>query len=130
MRGKRGLASHKAGCPASWLYLQTGSVPAQLSPALCDTLDYRPPDSSVQGFPRQEYWSRLPFSTPGDLSDSGIKSVSPALLADSLPLSHLGSPTILQNPINPSKTYTRCFLKILMLCLITQNSKHHFIRGI
>ena len=28
---------------------------------------------------RQEYWSGLPFPTPGDLSDPGIKSVSHAL---------------------------------------------------
>ena len=31
------------------------------------------------GFPRQEYWRGLPFSTPGDLPDPGIKSASPAL---------------------------------------------------
>ena len=31
------------------------------------------------GFPRQEYWSGLPFPLPGDLSDLGIKPVSPAL---------------------------------------------------
>ena len=31
------------------------------------------------GFPRQEYWSGLPFPTPGDLPDPGIKPVSPAL---------------------------------------------------
>ena len=37
------------------------------------------------GFPRQEYWSRLPFSSPGDLPDPGIKPWSPALQADSLP---------------------------------------------
>ena len=30
------------------------------------------------GFPRQEYWSGLPFSTPGDLPDLGIKLTSPA----------------------------------------------------
>ena len=30
------------------------------------------------GFPRQEYWSGLPFPPPGDLSDSGIKPESPA----------------------------------------------------
>ena len=29
------------------------------------------------GFSRQEYWSRLPFSTPGDLPDPGIKPTSP-----------------------------------------------------
>ena len=44
------------------------------------------------GFPRQEYWSRLPFPSPGDLPDPGIKPASPAL-ADSLPLSHLGTPS-------------------------------------
>ena len=31
------------------------------------------------GFPRQEYWSRLPFPSPGDLPDPGIKPLSPAL---------------------------------------------------
>ena len=33
-------------------------------------------------FPRQKYWSGLPFPSPGDLTDSGIKPVSPALQAD------------------------------------------------
>ena len=31
------------------------------------------------GFPRQEYWSALPFPPPGDLPDPGIKPVSSAL---------------------------------------------------
>ena len=31
------------------------------------------------GFPWQEYWSGLPFLSPGDLSDPGIKPTSPAL---------------------------------------------------
>ena len=31
------------------------------------------------GFPRQEYWSGLPFPYPGDLPDPGIKPASPAL---------------------------------------------------
>ena len=43
------------------------------------------------GFSRPEYWSGLPFPPPGDLPDPGIKPVSPALQADSLPLSHQGS---------------------------------------
>ena len=37
------------------------------------------------GFSRQEYWSGLPFPSPGDLPDPGIKPSSPALQADSLP---------------------------------------------
>ena len=44
------------------------------------------------GLPRQEYWSGLPFPSPGDLSDTGIELVSPALQADSWSLSQLGSP--------------------------------------
>ena len=43
-------------------------------------------------FSRQEYWSGLLFPSPGDLPDWGIKSSSLAWQADSLPLSHLGSP--------------------------------------
>ena len=39
------------------------------------------------GFPRQAYWSGLPFPSPGHLSDSGIGPGSPALHVDSLPLS-------------------------------------------
>ena len=37
------------------------------------------------GFSRQEYWNGLPFSSPGDLADLGIKLRSPTLQADSLP---------------------------------------------
>ena len=36
-------------------------------------------------FFRQEYWSRLPFYSPGDLPNPGIEPWSPALQADSLP---------------------------------------------
>ena len=42
------------------------------------------------GFSRQEFWSVLPFSSPGDLPNIGIELSSPALQADSLPLSHQG----------------------------------------
>ena len=31
------------------------------------------------GFPRQEHWSGLPFPSPGDLPDPGIKTASPEL---------------------------------------------------
>ena len=42
------------------------------------------------GFPRQEYWSRLPFPSLGDLPEPGIKPKSPALQADLYCLSHQG----------------------------------------
>ena len=35
-------------------------------------------------FSRQEYWSGLPFPSPGDLPDQGLEPRSPALQADSL----------------------------------------------
>ena len=35
-------------------------------------------------FSKQEYWSRLPFPSPGDLPNPGIEPGSPALQADSL----------------------------------------------
>ena len=35
-------------------------------------------------FPRQEYWSGLPFPSPGDLPDPGIEPSSPALQVDTL----------------------------------------------
>ena len=41
--------------------------------------------SLSMGFFRQEYWSGLPFPSPGDLPDPGIKPKSPALKADTLP---------------------------------------------
>ena len=37
------------------------------------------------GFSRQEYWSGLPFPSPGDLPNPGIEPGSPVLQADSLP---------------------------------------------
>ena len=43
-------------------------------------------------FSRQEYWCGLSISTPEDLLHPGIEPGSLALQADSLPLSHQGSP--------------------------------------
>ena len=45
------------------------------------------------GFSRQEYWSGLPFPSPGDLSDPGIEPRSPAFQAILYHLSHQGSHT-------------------------------------
>ena len=45
------------------------------------------------GFPRQEYWSRLPFPSPEDLPDLRIEPRSPALQPDSLPSELQGSTT-------------------------------------
>ena len=54
------------------------------------TVVYQAPLS--MGFPRQEYWSGLPFPSPGDLPNPGIALGSPALQADSLPSEPPGKP--------------------------------------
>ena len=53
------------------------------------TVAYQAPLS--MGFPRQEYWSGLPFPPPGDLPDPEIKPRSPILQADSLPFEPPGT---------------------------------------
>ena len=65
-------------------------------------------------FSRLEYWNRLPFPSPGDLPDPGIKpksSVSAAL--DCLPPSNLGS------PLTKKKTFLRTVLGDLVQSLLS-----------
>ena len=87
----------------------------QSCPALCNPMDCNP-NCNCQAplsmeFSRREYWSGLPFSTPGDLPNPGIEPASlasPALEADFLPLYHLGNPT-LDSFINSSVvSFTHC----------------------
>ena len=62
-----------------------GGLVAKLCPTLATpwTIAHQAPLS--MGFSRQEYWSGLPFPSPGDLPNPGIEPRSPALQADSLP---------------------------------------------
>ena len=53
---------------------------------MSDPLDSSPPASLAIRFPKQEHWSWLPFSPPGDLPDPGTEPVSTAWQADSLTL--------------------------------------------
>ena len=48
--------------------------------------------SPSMGFSRQEYWSGLPFPSPGDLPNPGIEPGSPALEADALTSEPPGKP--------------------------------------
>ena len=54
------------------------------------TTDYQAPPSMA--FSRQEYWSGLPFPSPGDLLDPRIEPWSPTLQADALPSEPPGEP--------------------------------------
>ena len=78
------------------------------------------------GFSRQEYWSGLPCPPPGDLPDSGMEPLSPvtpALQVDSLPLSHLGSPTwSYRNICTNTQGYEN---KVVFFCVVHNNTKWH-----
>ena len=54
------------------------------------TVAYQP--SPSMGFSGQEYWSGLPFPSPGDLPDPGIEPGSPTLEADALTSEPPGKP--------------------------------------
>ena len=59
-----------------------------------------------RGFSRQEYWSGLPFPSPGDLPDPGTDPaafVSPALSGDLLPLASSRKPKIKYIFLNQKK---------------------------
>ena len=67
------------------IYTESESEVAKSCPILWTpwTVAYQAPLS--MGFSRQAYWSGLPFPSPGDLPNPGIKPGSPALQADTLP---------------------------------------------
>ena len=60
------------------IYYWGMSEVTQSSPTLCDPMDCNQVPLSM-GFSRQEYWSRLPFPSPGDLPHPGTEPRSPAL---------------------------------------------------
>ena len=60
-------------------------------------MDYRSPGSPVHGFPRQEYWSGLWFSSAGYLLHPEIKPPPPAWQADSFPLSSVQFSSVAQS---------------------------------
>ena len=64
---------------------QSESEVAQSCPTLCDHMNGSLPGSAIHGFSRQEYWTGLPFPSPGDLPNPGIEPRSPALQTDALP---------------------------------------------
>ena len=71
---------------------------AKLCPILCNPMVACQAPLSM-GFSRQEYWSGLPFPSPGDLPDPGSNLHFLHWQADSLPLRHQGSPlSIIENP--------------------------------
>ena len=79
---------------------ESESEVTQSCPTLCDPMDCGPPGSSPMGFSKQEYWSGLPFPSPGDLPDPGIGPGSPTLEAVILEPKKLKSDTV--STVSPS----------------------------
>ena len=85
-------------CLLGWSQTTSGSASPRLNqltlPACSVIPDSSPPRTVAHQaplsmhFPRQEYWRGLPFPSPGDLPNTGIEPMSPALACGSLPLSH------------------------------------------
>ena len=75
-------------CCPTLLNVSCSVVSNSLWPPL--TVTHQAPLS--MGFPSQEYWSGLPFSSPGDLPDPGIEPRFPTLQADSVLSESLGKP--------------------------------------
>ena len=81
-------------CCAQWLsHVQLFATPW--------TVAHQPPPS--MRFSRQEYWSGLPFPSPGDLPDPGIEHRSPTLQADALTSEPPGQPQMNAEPIKQSE---------------------------
>ena len=71
------------------------------------TVAYQAPLSME--FSRQEYWSGLPFPSPGDLPNPGIEPRSPALQADFLPSELPGKPTLVPHKVTVAQLcWTLC----------------------
>ena len=88
---------------------------AQQCLTLCNPTDYRPSFQAPLsiGFSRQEHWSGLPFSSPGDLPDPGIEARSPSFQGDTLRSELSGKPL-------PSLVGPNCILFVFFVSTAPQ----------
>ena len=72
------------------------------------------------GFPRHEYWSGLPFTSPGDLPDPGIEPASPALAGGFFTTESLGKTDLLVSISleSPLLFISASHLPLRFVCLI------------
>ena len=79
-------------CPSVSEWLTMYMLVVQLCLTLCNPMDCTAHQAPLSmEFSKQEYWSGLPFLSPGDLPNPGIEPGCPALQADSL----LSEPSVL-----------------------------------
>ena len=84
---------------------------AQSCPTLCNSMDNSGSDSSPlsMGFLRQEYWTGLPFASPGDLPGPGLEPTSPAFAGRLFTTGPPGKPTVCKKRIKTHFKFTRSF---------------------
>ena len=87
-------------------FLKVKVLVTQSCLTLCDPWTVASQAPLSMGFSRQEYWSELPFSSPGDLPNPGIETWSPALQADSLQSEPPGKSTSLPRIPHHSHCWT------------------------
>ena len=96
-KGRRVQGNDNASwCRWDWHSPSLGALVAQSCLTLSDPVDCAHQAPLSIGFSRPEYWSGLPFSSPGDLPDPGIKPGSPTLQAESLLSESPGEPPVLE----------------------------------
>ena len=80
-------------------------------------MDCSQPGFSVTGISQQEYWSGLPFPSPGTLPHTGIKSASPVSPELTgiffLPLCHQGSPSLITKDMQIKTTISSACTKMM-----------------
>ena len=99
---------------------------AQSCPTLCNPMDYIAHQAPLSMyFSRQEYWSGLPFPSPGDLPDPGMEPSSLRLLhwqVDSLPLVPPGKPNETGSPkkydLGKGQGQLQCLLPQFSACTL------------
>ena len=84
------------------------------------TVAYQAPQSVE--FSMQEYWSGLPFPSPGDLPDPGAEPRSPTLQETALPFEPPGKPII-----NFYHTFLTCMCMCVCLCIYMQVFMYTYI---
>ena len=91
---------------------------------LCNPIGYSLQAPLSMEFFRQEYWSGLPFPSPGDLPNPGVKLRSPVLQADTLPSEPPGKPKFLlqHQELIPSSQRLYRFLNFVLYFRVL--SKH------
>ena len=92
-----------------WLFATPWTVAHQAPPSM--------------GFSRQEYWSRLPFPSPGDLPNPGIEPRSPALQADALTSEPPGNPFFRGSSRPRDQTWVSCTAGRFFIVWATMASK-------